>query len=121
MNYFLNWQEHAGSQPEKFYKTTLWQGEHALVGLNAIFDQLGRQNFLRFTARIPCVNAERVGVAENLRFYLLNNPVSFLVRRPAIMARAATRQEQKTPCYPETHLGQRAALNTISRSCFPQK
>ena len=34
MNYFLNWQDHAGSQPQKFYKTTLWQGEHALVGLN---------------------------------------------------------------------------------------
>lgn len=36
MDYFLNWQEHAGSQPEKFYKTTLWQGEHALVGLNCL-------------------------------------------------------------------------------------
>ena len=36
MNYFLNWQDHAGSQPEKFYKTTLWQGEHALVGLNCL-------------------------------------------------------------------------------------
>jgi mannose-6-phosphate isomerase-like protein (cupin superfamily) len=36
MNYFLNWQEHAGSQPEKFYKTTLWQGERAMVGLNCL-------------------------------------------------------------------------------------
>ncbi len=36
MNYLLNWQKHAGSQPEKFYKTTLWQGEHALVGLNCL-------------------------------------------------------------------------------------
>jgi quercetin dioxygenase-like cupin family protein len=36
MDYFLNWQDHAGSQPEKFYKTTLWQGEHVMVGLNCL-------------------------------------------------------------------------------------
>jgi mannose-6-phosphate isomerase-like protein (cupin superfamily) len=36
MNYFLNWRDQAGSQPEKFYKTTLWQGAHALVGLNCL-------------------------------------------------------------------------------------
>ena len=36
MNYFLNWQEHAGSQAEKFYKATLWQGEHVMVGLNCL-------------------------------------------------------------------------------------
>ncbi|HUS12088.1 MAG TPA: cupin domain-containing protein [Pyrinomonadaceae bacterium] len=36
MNYFLNWQEHAGSQADKFYKTTLWQGVHASVGLNCL-------------------------------------------------------------------------------------
>lgn len=36
MSYFLNWQDHQGSQPEKFYKTTLWQGEHVLVGLNCL-------------------------------------------------------------------------------------
>src|SRR6185436_6934303 len=36
MNYFLNWQEHAGSQADKFYKTTLWQGEHAMIGLNCL-------------------------------------------------------------------------------------
>jgi quercetin dioxygenase-like cupin family protein len=36
MNYFLNWPEHAGSQAEKFYKTTLWQGEHVMVGLNCL-------------------------------------------------------------------------------------
>ena len=36
MNYFLKWQEHAGSQAEKFYKTTLWQGEHVMVGLNCL-------------------------------------------------------------------------------------
>ena len=36
MNYFLNWRDHAGAQIEKFYKTTLWQGEHAQVGLNCL-------------------------------------------------------------------------------------
>ncbi|MEP6569164.1 MAG: cupin domain-containing protein [Acidobacteriota bacterium] len=36
MNYFLNWQAHAGSQPEKFYKTTLWLGEQVMVGLNCL-------------------------------------------------------------------------------------
>jgi quercetin dioxygenase-like cupin family protein len=36
MNHFINWQEHIGSQPEKFFKTTLWQGEHLLVGLNCL-------------------------------------------------------------------------------------
>jgi mannose-6-phosphate isomerase-like protein (cupin superfamily) len=36
MNYFFNWQDHAGLQADKFYKTTLWQGEHASVGLNCL-------------------------------------------------------------------------------------
>lgn len=36
MNYFLNWQEHVGSQAEKFYKTTLWHGEQVMVGLNCL-------------------------------------------------------------------------------------
>jgi quercetin dioxygenase-like cupin family protein len=36
MSYFLNWQEHAGSQAEKFYKTTLWSGEHVMLGLNCL-------------------------------------------------------------------------------------
>jgi quercetin dioxygenase-like cupin family protein len=36
MNYFFNWQEHAGSQPEKFYKTTLWRGDQLMVGLNCL-------------------------------------------------------------------------------------
>lgn len=36
MDYFLNWQEHTGSQPDKFYKTTLWQGEHVMAGLNCL-------------------------------------------------------------------------------------
>jgi quercetin dioxygenase-like cupin family protein len=36
MNHFINWQDHAGSQPEKFYKTTLWQGDQVMVGLNCL-------------------------------------------------------------------------------------
>ena len=36
MNYFFKWQDHVGSQPEKFYKTTLWQGDQAMVGLNCL-------------------------------------------------------------------------------------
>ena len=33
---FLNWRDFEGSQPEKFYKTTLWEGEHVMVGLNCL-------------------------------------------------------------------------------------
>jgi mannose-6-phosphate isomerase-like protein (cupin superfamily) len=36
MNNFLNWHQHVGSQAEKFYKTTLWQGEHVMIGLNCL-------------------------------------------------------------------------------------
>ncbi len=36
MNHFLNWKERVGSQPEKFFKTTLWQGEQMMVGLNCL-------------------------------------------------------------------------------------
>jgi quercetin dioxygenase-like cupin family protein len=36
MNYFLDWREHTGAQAEKFYKQTLWQGEHVMVGLNCL-------------------------------------------------------------------------------------
>lgn len=36
MNNFFDWKEYAGSHPEKFYKTTLWQGEYVMVGLNCL-------------------------------------------------------------------------------------
>jgi len=36
INHFLNWKEHAGSQAEKFYKTTLARGEQMMVGLNCL-------------------------------------------------------------------------------------
>jgi mannose-6-phosphate isomerase-like protein (cupin superfamily) len=36
MSHFLNWREFEGSNPEKFYKATLWQGEHVMLGLNCL-------------------------------------------------------------------------------------
>ena len=36
MNYYLDWHDYEGSQAEKFYKATLWQGEHVMVGLNCL-------------------------------------------------------------------------------------
>ncbi len=36
MGLFIDWRGHAGARPDKFYKTTLWQGEHVLVGLNCL-------------------------------------------------------------------------------------
>ena len=36
MNHFIDWREHAGSQAEKFYKITLWQGEQVMIGLNCL-------------------------------------------------------------------------------------
>ena len=36
MNYFVDWLEHTGVNSEKFFKTTLWQGEHVMTGLNCL-------------------------------------------------------------------------------------
>ena|SRR2546428_2175583 len=36
MDHFIDWRECSGVNPEKFYKTTLWQGEHVTVGLNCL-------------------------------------------------------------------------------------
>ena len=36
MEYFFHWRQHTGSKPEKFYKTTLFQGEQMLIGLNCL-------------------------------------------------------------------------------------
>jgi mannose-6-phosphate isomerase-like protein (cupin superfamily) len=33
---FLNWHDFEGVNPEKFFKTTLWQGEHVMIGLNCL-------------------------------------------------------------------------------------
>jgi len=39
MSHFLNWRDFEGSRPEKFFKTTLWQGEHMMVGMNCLEPQ----------------------------------------------------------------------------------
>jgi mannose-6-phosphate isomerase-like protein (cupin superfamily) len=36
MNHFLDWRDHVGTAAEKFYKSTLWKGEHLMVGLNCL-------------------------------------------------------------------------------------
>ena len=36
MDQFLDWREHTGASLEKFYKTTLWQGDQMMVGLNCL-------------------------------------------------------------------------------------
>lgn len=36
MSSFLDWREHAGASVEKFFKATLWSGEHMMVGLNCL-------------------------------------------------------------------------------------
>lgn len=36
MSHFLNWRDFEGSNAEKFFKTTLWQGEHVMIGLNCL-------------------------------------------------------------------------------------
>jgi quercetin dioxygenase-like cupin family protein len=36
MDHFFDWHRHTGTQEEKFYKTTLWQGDHMMVGLNCL-------------------------------------------------------------------------------------
>jgi quercetin dioxygenase-like cupin family protein len=36
MNHFLDWHDFQGSNSEKFFKNTLWTGEHVMVGLNCL-------------------------------------------------------------------------------------
>ena len=36
MKQFIDWREHTGSAAEKFFKTTLWQGEYLTIGLNCL-------------------------------------------------------------------------------------
>jgi len=33
---FLNWHDFTGVTSEKFFKNTLWQGEHVMVGINCL-------------------------------------------------------------------------------------
>lgn len=36
MSNFLQYQDHTGSRSDKFFKSTLFQGEHILLGLNCL-------------------------------------------------------------------------------------
>ncbi|MBZ0301123.1 MAG: cupin domain-containing protein [Anaerolineae bacterium] len=36
MSSIIRFQDHVGAKAEKFYKTTLFQGDHMLVGLNCL-------------------------------------------------------------------------------------
>jgi len=36
MSHFLDWRDFEGVAPQKFYKTTLWQGAHVMIGLNCL-------------------------------------------------------------------------------------
>ena len=36
MSNFFEWREHTGSQPQKFFKTTLWRSDHLTLGLNCL-------------------------------------------------------------------------------------
>jgi len=36
MSHFLNWHDFQGVNLEKFFKATLWQGEHVMIGLNCL-------------------------------------------------------------------------------------
>jgi mannose-6-phosphate isomerase-like protein (cupin superfamily) len=36
MEHVIDWRSHAGSVVEKFFKSTLWQGGHLMVGINCL-------------------------------------------------------------------------------------
>ncbi len=36
MDHFIAWREHADSDSGKFFKTTLWPGQHLTIGLNCL-------------------------------------------------------------------------------------
>ncbi len=36
MDNFIDWRDQAGSNPARFFKTNLWQGEYVTVGLNCL-------------------------------------------------------------------------------------
>ena len=83
--------------------------QRASVGLQPVLDQLRRRDRLRFPRRVRGVDGKGVGVAEDLRFVLLNNPINLFVRRALIMPRRAAEQKQcarqdreKTPGHDDT-------------------
>jgi mannose-6-phosphate isomerase-like protein (cupin superfamily) len=36
MSHFFNWQDFQGQNAEKFFKATIWSGEHVMIGLNCL-------------------------------------------------------------------------------------
>lgn len=36
MNYFMDYRDHVGARPDRFYKATLFQSGHLLLGLNCL-------------------------------------------------------------------------------------
>ncbi len=36
MNGYLDWRDFTGESPEKFHKSTLWQGEYLTLGINCL-------------------------------------------------------------------------------------
>ena len=36
MEHVIDWRSRTGSAPEKFFKSTLWQGDHMMVGVNCL-------------------------------------------------------------------------------------
>jgi mannose-6-phosphate isomerase-like protein (cupin superfamily) len=42
MSHFINWHDFEGTQAEKFYKNTLWQGDHLMLGLNCLEPNQGQ-------------------------------------------------------------------------------
>lgn len=36
MDNLLDWRDHTGSEPEKFYKKQFWQGEYLMIGINCL-------------------------------------------------------------------------------------
>ena len=77
MSYFIDWHEHTGTNPEKFYKTNLWEGQHAMTGLNclepnqsqSVHAHQGADKFyfvLEGTGRFKIGDEEREAVAGTL-------------------------------------------------------
>ena len=68
--------------------------QHAMTGLQPALDQLRRQDSFRFPCRVMGVDGEGIGLAEDLRFVLSNDPIDLLVRRATIMGLGAAKQKQ---------------------------
>jgi mannose-6-phosphate isomerase-like protein (cupin superfamily) len=36
MDLVIDWRDYVASRPDKFFKTTLWEGNHVMLGLNCL-------------------------------------------------------------------------------------